>query len=212
MNKPSPDNQPSAVAVPANAVSELRIGRVMLAAAGVLSFAFATGLAAQLRVPVPGSPVPMTLQTLVVLLAGVALGPRLGVLSMLFYLALGISGHQVFALSSLLSHAGFAYLLGPTGGYLLGFVAAAGLVGWLTRSDRGSMTIRAARLAFAALAGHVLIFALGVAWLRVWSGGEWSAALAAGLLPFIGATIAKSAAAVPLGLILARLVRGRVAI
>ncbi len=193
--------RPDALVAAAPAQARLsQVRRIVLSAAGVLLFAVATGIAAQMRIPVAGSPVPMTLQTLVVLLAGVVLGPRLGALSMLFYLALGISGHHVFALSAIFANAGFAYLLGPTGGYLAAFVPAAALVGWMTRRADGSPARRATRIAIAALAGHVVIFALGVGWLRLWAGGDWSAALAAGLFPFIGATLVKCAAAVPLGM------------
>src|SRR5438093_2072275 len=93
----------------------------------ILGAAFVT-LAAQMSVPLPGTPVPMTLQPLAVLLVGGLLGARLGATSMVLYLALGIAGLPVFTPHGL---PGLARLVGPTGGYLFAYPAAASAVGKL---------------------------------------------------------------------------------
>jgi biotin transporter BioY len=104
-----------------------RVGAVVLGAAFV-------ALAAQVSVPLPGTPVPMTLQPLAVLLVGGLLGARLGAASMVLYLALGIAGLPVFTPTVPLL--GIARLLGPTGGYLLAYPVAAFAVGWFTDPGR----------------------------------------------------------------------------
>lgn len=144
--------------------------RRALAAAGAVLL---TALAARVAVPVPGSPVPFTLQPMAVLIAGVALGPRLGAASMAAYLAAGAAGLPVFVAGG-----GLAYLLGPTGGYLLAYPAAAAVVGWAAW-ERSGPAWRASGLA----AGVLLIHAGGVGWLAVLSGME--GAVAQGSLPFL---------------------------
>ncbi|HEV8399544.1 MAG TPA: biotin transporter BioY, partial [Gemmatimonadales bacterium] len=101
---------------------------------GVVLGAAFVALAAQVSVPLPGTPVPMTLQPLAVLLVGGLLGARLGAASMVLYLALGIAGLPVFTPTVPLL--GIARLLGPTGGYLLAYPVAAFAVGWLTDPGR----------------------------------------------------------------------------
>src|SRR5262245_41782242 len=91
----------------------------------VIGFAFLTWAGARVSVPIPFTPVPATLQTLAVLLAGAFLGARAGAASQTIYIMMGIAGLPVFALPG----GGPAYLLGPTGGYLAGFVAAPFIVG-----------------------------------------------------------------------------------
>ena len=137
------------------------------------------------KVQIPWWPVPMTMQTFAVLVLGMTCGPRLGVATVLAYLAQGAAGLPVFA-----GGAGLAYLAGPTGGYLLGFVLAAGLTGWL--AERGFDRSPARTLA-AMLAGDALILGLGVTWLSTLIGFE--KALAAGLLPFLSAEAFKIALA-----------------
>lgn len=144
--------------------------RRALAVAGA---AVLTALAARVAVPVPGSPVPFTLQPMAVLIAGVALGPQLGAASMAAYLAAGAAGLPVFVAGG-----GLAYLLGPTGGYLLAYPAAAGVVGWAAWR-RSGVGWRALGLA----AGVLLIHAGGVSWLAVLSGLE--VAVAQGSTPFL---------------------------
>ncbi len=141
-------------------------------------------LAVSAKVQVPFWPVPMTMQSLAVVLVGIGLGSRLGVAAVLAYLAEGFLGLPVFAGPL----AGPAYMAGPTGGYLVGFVLGAGCVGWL--AERG--WDRSLPRAVAAMAiGHALLFVPGVAWLAVLFG--WQKAVAAGLMPFLFATVAKTA-------------------
>ncbi len=174
------------------AVNSLR--RAWLPAAGVVAFALLTAAGAMVRIPVPGSPVPITLQTLFVLLAGMTLGPRLGAASMAFYLLLGMTGYHVFAAASW----GAGTVLGPTGGYLLGFVLAQPVVGGIARLGNG----RWPALLAAAVAGYAVIFAAGLVWLNLWTGADWSATLAMGLAPFVPGTIVKTVAAVAGGMAL----------
>lgn len=147
-------------------------------AIGVVAFVLATALSARLALPIPGTPVPFTFQPLVVLLAGALLGARLGAASQLAYLAAGAVGLPVFAAGG-----GAAYLLGPTGGYLMAYPLAAFVVGALAGGA-------AVRLAVGLLAGLVVIYAGGVAWLTVL--GSFDAAVAMGLSPFILADLVKA--------------------
>src|SRR5213594_359935 len=128
----------------------IRLGAVVLGAVLV-------ALAAQVAVPLPGTPVPMTLQPMAVLLVGGLLGPRLGALSMILYLAMGAAGLPVFTPTVPLL--GVARLLGPTGGYLLAYPVAAWVVGWLvTPGLAPGVTLPAwGRVAMGVLCGLVLI-------------------------------------------------------
>ncbi|MCH8878941.1 MAG: biotin transporter BioY [Planctomycetes bacterium] len=154
--------------------------RAVVACIGVGLFCLLTILGAMVRVPLPGTPVPMTLQTAVVLFAGVALGARLGAFSQLLYLAIGLAGVPVFADSG----AGPQYVFGATGGYLLGFVIVPIVVGRLTARSSGLKPTLAA-----AAVGTILIFTLGVGWLAISAGSVWTA-LEQGLLPFwLGAVL-----------------------
>ena len=133
-------------------------------------------LAAQVRLPLPFSPVPVTGQTFAVLLVGAALGARLGVASTVLYLVEGLAGLPVYAGGN----TGFAELAGPTGGYLVGFVAAAAIVGALAQRgwDRRFLTAVAAMLA-----GEVAIYAFGLVWLARFPLPV--PLLEAGLIPFV---------------------------
>lgn len=155
----------------------------LLMVARIVGFALLTAVAA--RVQVPMFPVPMTLQTAVVLLSGILLGPVAGAASQALYLSMGLSGLPVFAGAV----SGFAYLLGPTGGYLVGFVAGAAVAGLLAGPANRSLS----RLVLAATSGTVVIFALGASWLALGLGAQLtpSEALAAGILPFLPAAAAK---------------------
>jgi biotin transport system substrate-specific component len=129
--------------------------------------------------------VPITLQTLAVLAIAMWFGPRLGAATVLLYAFEGVMGLPVFAGAA----SGPAYLLGPTGGYILGFVVAALAAGALAeRGWRHSL----AKSAAAMLLGHAVILACGVAWLAVLIGG--AKAIAVGLVPFLVGSLLKSAA------------------
>jgi len=147
-----------------------------------------TIVAAQASIPLPFTPVPFTMQPMVVLLAGAALGPRLGMTSQLCYLALGLAGLPVFAASPVLPQ-GIGRLLGPTGGYLMSYPLAAFAAGYLAERgfDRRYLTSVAAMAA-----GLAIVFACGVAWLAFGVPHVGlSPAIAAGLVPFIPADILK---------------------
>jgi len=140
-------------------------------------------LAARFAISLPFSPVPITGQTLAVLLTGVLLGSRRAGWCVLTYLVEGSAGLPVFAGGK----AGIVYLLGPTGGYLLGFVPAAMLAGWLAEKgwDRRFGT------AFAAMVlGNVVIYICGLPWLACFVGTE--RVLVVGCLPFIPGDLMKA--------------------
>jgi biotin transport system substrate-specific component len=151
----------------------------------VLVIAGTALLALSAKVQVPFWPVPMTMQTFVVLIIGAAYGARLGGITLLAYLAEGAIGLPVFAKGG-----GVAYLAGPTGGYLVGFLVAAFVVGWL--ADRGyGRAVLTTLVAF--VIGEAVIFTLGVGWLATIIGLD--KAVAAGLVPFLPAEALKIALA-----------------
>jgi biotin transport system substrate-specific component len=157
-------------------------------AAAVLFATVATIAAAQVSIPLPFTPVPFTLQPMVVLLAGAALGPRLGMTSQIAYLGLGLAGFPVFAASPVLPQ-GIARLLGPTGGYLMSYPFAAFVAGDLAQRgfDRRYLTS-----VLAMAAGLAIVFTCGVCWLAFGTPQVGlSAALASGLVPFLPADIVK---------------------
>jgi biotin transport system substrate-specific component len=144
---------------------------------------------ASAKVQVPMWPVPMTMQSFVVLVIGMGYGSRLGAATIGFYLLEGALGLPVFA-GTPEKGIGLAYMMGPTGGYLVGFLLAAGAVGWL--AERGwDRTLPLAVIAM--IIGTVLLFVPGVAWLAVLIG--FSKAVAAGVTPFLVASVVKLALA-----------------
>jgi len=143
-------------------------------------------LAAQVAVPIPGTPVPVTLQPLAVLIVGGLLGPALGASSLVLYLLLGAAGLPVFTPFGL---PGVARLVGPTGGYLLAYPLAAAIVGRLA-SDRGWV-----RLSLASLSGLIVIHLGGLAQLVLLT-GSGAAALQLGTVPFLLSDLGKLAIAV----------------
>lgn len=155
---------------------------------GVSVFALATAFAARVAIPLPGTPVPFTLQVLCVILAGATLGPRLGAASQLAYLAVGALGAPVFAVGG-----GLAYLLGPTGGYLMAFPVAAFAVGAIAGRSLGVL-----RLALGLAVGVVLIHAGGTAWLALMT-GSFVRALAFGVGPFLALDVVKIILALLIG-------------
>ncbi len=157
----------------------------------ILSFGAVTAFSAQAAFYI--GPVPISGQTFAVLLAGALLGSKRGALSQLTYLSAGALGAPIFAGW----HGGIAHLLGPTGGYLLGFVAVAFVVGFL--AERG-WDRRLWTMALAMLIGNALLYVFGLAWLARFVPS--SSVLTAGLYPFIPGDllkIAMAAAAVPSG-------------
>ena len=158
-------------------------------------------LAAQISIPLPGTPVPMTLQPMAVLLVGGLLGARLGASSMILYLAMGAAGLPVFTPTVPL--VGVARLLGPTGGYLLAYPVAAWAVGAVVAD--GS---RVWRVACGVVAGLVLIHLGGLAQLAILT-GDISAAARFGTLPFLLGDLIKIAVLVPVLTKLAPTIRAR---
>jgi len=159
----------------------------------VIAGSVLTALCAYVAFPLPISPVPVTGQTFAVLLVGALLGSKRGAISLALYVAEGMVGLPVFAGGA----AGPGVLLGPTGGYLLGFVVAAFVTGWL--AERGwDRTVGKAALAMAA--GNLVIYAPGLAWLVQFVGMR--DVLAMGMLPFLpgdAVKIALAAFALPAG-------------
>lgn len=172
------------LAIPALGVNAWR---VLLVTLGVLALVIAA------KVKVPFWPVPMTMQTFVVLSVGAAYGPRLGGVTLLAYLAIGLLGFDVFTSSSP-ENFGWAYMKGGTGGYLVGFLLATLAVGALARRgwDRHPM-----RMGAALFLGQILIFLPGVLWLGHLFAAEygWAWVLEAGLTNFLGAEVLKVALA-----------------
>jgi len=155
-------------------------------AAVILGGSLLVGLSAQVAINLPFSPVPITGQTFAVLLMGALLGSARGSVVMLLYLAEGVAGLPVFAGGG----AGPAYLLGPTGGYLVGFVAAAAVTGYLAERgwDRRFLTTIAAMSL-----GTAAIYLAGLVWLAAFTGAD--NLLAMGLIPFLPGAALKIVAA-----------------
>lgn len=147
-------------------------------------------LMAQVAIPVPGSPVPVTGQTLAVLLIGTTYGARLGVTTFATYLLAGIAGAPVFAPSATAANHGIDRLLGATGGYLVGMFVASLLLGYLAdrKADQKFKTSFPALLL-----GDATIFFFGLTWLHFSLELSWSATFAVGLTPFIFGELLKIA-------------------
>lgn len=158
----------------------------------IVLLAALTALGAQVTIPLPFTPVPITLQVLFVLLSGLLLGSRLGALSQMAYVTAGLMGMPIFAAG----RGGPLALLGPTGGYLMGFPLAAFVTGFVFERSRAS---RWAALG-AALMGVITIYLSGAAWLAFWlnvtKGLPLSTCLPQawrmGVLPFIAVDAAKA--------------------
>ena len=136
---------------------------ILLNAALVLGFSLIIALSARISFSFPGTAVPFSGQTLAVLLAGAVLGSRRGALSVMSYLAYGAMGAPVFAFSAYMGYGGgIARFTGPTGGYLIGFIAVAFVVGFL--AERG-WDRRIWTTALAMLIGEVVLYAFGLSWL-----------------------------------------------
>ncbi|MEN8235237.1 MAG: biotin transporter BioY [Actinomycetota bacterium] len=164
--------------------------RAATTAALMLGFALLTALVAQIRIPLPGTPIAITGQTFGVLLAGAALGSRAAAGSMLLYVGLGAVGLPFFAGGA----GGWTYATGASFGYLMGFIVAAAVVGRFAE-QRKDRVVRTAVPAF--LVGSAAVYTLGVTWL--WATVDtiptFGDALRAGLYPFIAGDVIKAVAA-----------------
>lgn len=170
----------------------------------VVAAAAMTTAAAQIALPVPGSPVPVTGQTLAVLLTAAALGPLRGVLGQLLYLAAALVGLPVLAHGL----GGPDYVFGATGGYLLGFVVAAFLVG---RLAKGGWSRTPVRVLISYAVGSLVIYAFGVTVLAFVSGQGMAWALQKGLVPFLAGDVLKAllaAGLLPLAWVTVRRISG----
>jgi biotin transport system substrate-specific component len=180
---------PARPLVLADLVPAIKARNVVLVGLGVLF----TALLAQVAVPVPGSPVPITGQTLAVVLTAAALGPVRGVAVQALYIASALVGLPFYSEAS----GGVDVVLGATGGYVIGFIPAAYLIGLAARRGADRNPLKAVPLF---IAGQAVIFAVGVPWLAVSTGMSASQALDAGFYPFILGGIVKAAvAAIVLG-------------
>jgi biotin transport system substrate-specific component len=168
----------------ANRRAALRITLAALFAALIAAGTF-------VAVPLPFSPVPAALQNLFAVLAGLCLGPFLGSLSVALYLAAGILGAPVFAGAS----GGIARLLGPTGGYLLGYLLAAFVAGLMAGRPRPDKRCPPWRIALAASLALVSVYIPGLLRLKQIMGFGWVQAFAGGLLPFLPGDATKAVVA-----------------
>jgi len=164
----------------------LRAKQAVLVVTGIVLLA----IFANIKVPVPGSPVLMNLGTFAVLTIGAAYGPRLGLTTILGYMIIGALGFDVFQ-SSTAELSGISYMTGSTGGYLVGYVLATLALGWAARAgwDRS-----VGRMALAMLIGNALIYVPGLLWLGVLYGWD-QPILAWGLTPFVLGDLIKLALA-----------------
>jgi biotin transport system substrate-specific component len=178
-------SMPAAKAITLSEVAKVRSDVGVVQLFWIITFAFLIAIGAQIQIP--HQPVPFTLQTLFVLLAGAMLGPRNGFLSMSLYLGLGLAGLPVFSAGGL----GLAKLLGPTGGYLLSFPIAAFLIGWMVGESKNIV-----RIAASMVVGLLVIFTIGTLQLKAVMSLDWGSAFASGFLIFSWWDILKLSAAV----------------
>jgi biotin transport system substrate-specific component len=147
-----------------------------------------TALAAQVSIPLPFTPVPLTLQTFAVLAGAAALGAERAVIAQVLYITLAVAGVPVLAGGA----SGHEVVVGATGGYLIGFVLASYVVGRI--SSNGAST-KSGKTALAFLAGSVLIYALGAPWLAFTTGNTITWAVVNGVVPFLVGDLIKAVAA-----------------
>lgn len=178
-------SKPLASEIANSAVSSGLRGAGMIVAGSAL-----VAVCSHIALPLWFTPVPLTLQPFAVLLLGMLMGPRLAAATLGAYLLEGAAGLPVFAPGFALG-AGMAHLMGPTGGYLMSYPAAAALVSWLrARLDRGF-----AGAALSAAAGDALILLCGFVWLATWTHAAIGSAFALAVLPFLPGEALKVAAA-----------------
>lgn len=154
-------------------------------------FAALTAVGAYIQIPIPFSPVPVTLQVFFVLLAGSMLKSKWGSLSMIVYTLLGIAGLPVFAGGS----SGIGVLLGPTGGYIIGFILSAYIIGKLSEINKNNAKSRLLINAINMSIGVLIIYVCGVSQLMLVAELGPGTALALGAIPFLPGEIVKTAVA-----------------
>jgi biotin transport system substrate-specific component len=156
-------------------LADLLPGAAIRDVALVVAAAALTGVAAQVAIPLPFTPVPITLQTFTVLLAGAALGPARGSASMLLYLVVGVAGFGWFAEG----RSGMAF---PSFGYIVGFVLAAAIAGALARRGADRTVLGTIGLM---VVGNLVIYVIGLPWLMAALGVDLSKGLEYGVTPFL---------------------------
>jgi biotin transport system substrate-specific component len=183
----------STVPAPSTLIASLWPAERAGAVRGVILVLLAAGLlTVSAKLQVPFWPVPMTMQTMVVLMIGAAMGWRLGSAAVVVYLLEGAIGLPVFA-GTPERGLGLAYMAGPTGGFLVGFLAATVVTGCLAEQGFGRTL---PRLVVSMAIGHVVIFAFGLAWLSLHVGA--SQAWILGAVPFVAGTLVKTVLAAAL--------------
>lgn len=163
---------------------EIVTNKIITRIIGVAVFVILTALGAFVRIPLAFTPVPITLQTLFVLLSGAFLGAGGGALTQIIYLTLGVAGLPIFTISG----SGLLYLAGPTSGYLVGFILASFFIGRCLKYSRNTFLSNLG-LFFTA---DLLILACGLIWLKVISGYNFSRLLFIAVLPFIPGDLGKA--------------------
>lgn len=154
----------------------------------VLGLTGFTALAAQVSIPLPFTPVPLTLQTFAVLAGAAALGAERAVIAQVLYITLAVAGVPVLAGGA----SGHEVVVGATGGYLIGFVLASYVVG---RISSNGVSTKSGKTALAFLAGSVFIYALGAPWLAFTTGNTITWAIVNGVVPFLVGDLIKAVAA-----------------
>jgi len=166
--------------------NEIISSKILVRLVGITSFVIFMAFGAYVYIPLRFTPVPITLQTFFVLLSGAILGRKDGALSQIIYLALGITGIPMFLSGSF----GIAYIFGPTGGYLLGFITAAYVIGRIL-----SMRDDTIGIITALVAGEFAILFLGACWLRFVLHFSVRDAFFLGVVPFVPGDMIKLAVA-----------------
>jgi biotin transport system substrate-specific component len=166
---------------------EIVSNKTLCRSLGVATFIVLTSMGAFVRIPLPFTPVPLTLQTFFVILSGAVLGSSSGALSQIGYLFLGLSGFSVFTGSG----SGLSYLAGPTGGYIVGFILSAYFTGQAVRWSKNNLFFLIASFFLADL----IILCCGMFWLRCLFGYSFAKILGIGFLPFVPGDLYKVAVA-----------------
>ena len=170
-------------------IEKLAVPSLLRDAGLVIGASAVVAVAARLAIPLPGTPVPLSLVNFAVLLIGLTLGAKRGCAAMALYLAEGLAGLPVFSpvVNGTIAPGGILQLLGPTGGYLMAYPAVAFLAGWAFHA--GKKDFKGALIG--ATAGELLLFALGANWLVVMFHVPVAQAVAWGVYPFLAAEVLK---------------------
>ncbi len=164
---------------------EIVINKTAAKIIGCSIFVVLTAIGAYIRIPLFFTPVPITLQTFVVLLSGVVLGKKLGPVSQIAYISLGAFGLPVFQGYGY----GISHILGPTGGYLFGFIAASYIAGHLVKDRTAEKGM--AKIFLTMITALAVVYFFGVMWLKLFLGTNLSSTLILGLYPFIPGEVVK---------------------